>query len=232
MPRRTGRSRWGTAGLLVWLTLLACGASALADQRIALVVGNSHYKNTAALANPRNDANDVAAALTSLGFKVSIALDADKHGFDVEVENFTRLAKTADAALFYYAGHGMQFEGHNYLVPVDADLRDDVSVQFELTAVDDVKRALRNSPGVKILILDSCRDNPLAENLVRSLRAQSRDVPNFRGLAPIESAGGMLVVYSTEANEVAQDGTGRNSPFSAALLNELKEPGSRSPICS
>jgi uncharacterized caspase-like protein len=199
--------------------------SASADERVALVVGNSHYKSTAALANPTNDANDVAAALTSVGFKVSLVLDADKHQFDRSVEQFARSARTANAALFYYAGHGMQFQGQNYLVPVDAELRDEISVRYELTSIDEVKEALQNSAGVQILILDSCRDNPLAENLVRSLRAQSRDLPNVRGLAPIEHASGMIVAYATQPNDVAEDGAGRNSPFSLALLNELKEPG-------
>ena len=219
------RIQWGVAGLLAWLALVVCGMSASADERVALVVGNSHYKTTSALANPTNDANDVAAALTSLGFKVSLVLDADKREFDRAVEQFARSARSANAALFYYAGHVMQFQGRNYLVPIDAELRDEISVRYELTAIDDVKEALQNSGGVEILILDSCRDNPLAENLVRSLRAQSRDVPNIRGLAPIERTSGMIVVYATQANDVAEDGAGRNSPFSLALLTELKEPG-------
>ena len=221
------RSQWRAASLLVWLAMCIYAGLASADERVALVVGNSHYKSTAALANPTNDANDVAAALTSLGFKVSLVLDADKREFDRAVEQFARSARTANAALFYYAGHGMQFQGRNYLVPVDAELRDEISVRYELTPIDDVKEALQNSGGVEILILDSCRDNPLVENLARSLRAQSRDLPSLRGLAPIERASGMIVVYATQANEVAEDGAGRNSPFSAALLRELKEPGPR-----
>jgi uncharacterized caspase-like protein len=219
------RFRWGAAGFLLWLALFACCAATFADERVALVVGNSNYKSTAALANPTNDANDVAQALTSLGFKVLLSLDADKRGLDRAIEQFARSAQGANAALFYYAGHGMQFQGRNYLVPVDAELRDQISVRYELTAIDDVKEALQNSGGVEILILDSCRDNPLAEHLVRSLRERSRDLPDLRGLAPIDHASGMIVVYATQANDVAEDGNGRNSPFSEALLRELKEPG-------
>jgi uncharacterized caspase-like protein len=213
------------AWILAGLALFALGAPTLADERVALVIGNAQYKNTAALANPSNDASDVAEALTNLGFKVSLRLDADKREFDRAVEQFARAARTADAALFYYAGHGMQFQGRNYLVPVDAELRDEISVRYELTPIDDAKEALQNSSGVQILILDSCRDNPLAENLVRSLGAKWRDLPSPRGLAPIERASGMIVVYATQANEVAEDGAARNSPFSSALLRELKEPG-------
>ena len=96
------------------------------------------HKNAAALATPNNDASDLARALTGLGFKVELRLDADKRGFDRAVEQFARAAQSADAALFYYVGHGMQFHGHDYLAPVDADLNDEFSVRYELTAVDEV----------------------------------------------------------------------------------------------
>ena len=214
--------------LLFGAILVAAGTSlgaAWADTRIALVIGNSHYLNTPALSNPGNDASDVAAALGAVGFKVTLRLDATKRQFDQALAQFSRDAKAADAALFYYAGHGMQFQGRNLLMPIDAELRDEVSLRYEMTGVDEVKEALRPSKGVKILVLDSCRDNPLANQLVRSISVSTRDVPRVQGFAREERANGMVIVYSTQADEVAHDGGGRNSPFSAAFVKELQEPG-------
>jgi len=200
-------------------------SSGVASTRIALVIGNGHYKNTPALDNPGNDAQDIANELTAIGFAVTLKIDAGKRELDQAIEQFARDAKNADAALFYFAGHGMQFQGRNYIMPVDAELRDEISLKYELTAIDDVKSALLQSRGVKILILDSCRNNPLAQKFARSITVATRDVPNVQGFARAEQTGGMIIVYSTQADEVANDGVGRNSPFSAALLKELKEPG-------
>ena len=212
---------------LALLLSLANGLARAADAgvRIAVVIGNAHYQNAPTLKNPGNDATDVAAALTELGFKVTLRLDVTKRQLDQTLEQFSRDAKGAAAAVFFYAGHGMQFRGRNYLVPVDAELLDEVSVRYETTAVDDVKDALRASSGVKILILDSCRDNPLTDRLTRSLRLSTRDMPRLQGFARDDQTNGMIIVYSTQPDEVAHDGEGRNSPFSAALLKELKEPG-------
>jgi hypothetical protein len=211
--------------LLVGAFLVAAVSGAWADTRIALVIGNARYLNTPALGNPGNDAMDVAAALSDIGFKVTLRLDASKRQFDQALAQFSRDARKADAALFYYAGHGMQFQGRNFLMPVDAELRDEISLRYEMTTIDEVKDALRVSDGVKILVLDSCRDNPLADQLVRSIVVSSRDVPHVQGFAREEGANGMVIVYSTQADAVAHDGGGRNSPFSAAFLKELKEPG-------
>jgi uncharacterized caspase-like protein len=207
------------------LALVALAGAASADRRVAVVMGNAHYANAPPLRNPGNDATDIDAALTRLGFKVTLRLDATRRQFDQALEQFSRDAKTADAALFYYAGHGLQYQGRNYLVPVDAELRDEVSLRYETAAVEEVKEALEGSNGVKILILDSCRDNPFTERLNRSLRLSTRDIPRLQGLAREEGAKGMIIVYSTQPDEVANDGIGRNSPFSTALLKELDEPG-------
>jgi uncharacterized caspase-like protein len=205
--------------------LLAQVSPCLADKRVALVIGNSKYKNTPSLANPDNDAADVAEALRSAGFQVTLKLDAEKRQMDQAIAQFAREAGDSDAALFYYAGHGMQFQGHNYVMPVDAELQDEISLRYEMTAIDDVKSALERSNGVKIMVLDSCRNNPLAAKLVRSISAVSRDIPNVQGYARPEKTRGMIVVYATQADDVANDGAGRNSPFSTAFLKEIKEPG-------
>lgn len=184
------------------------------DNRVGLVIGNSHYSNAPALENPANDASDISAALSSLGFKTNLVLDGSKRVLDRAVEQFARDARSADIALFFFAGHGMQFEQHNYILPVDAELKDEISVKYELTAIDDITSALQNSRGVKVLVLDSCRDNPLADKLVRSTRlSSSRDVPLVKGFAPFERTSGMIVAYSTQSGQTARDGSGRNSPF-------------------
>jgi uncharacterized caspase-like protein len=210
---------------LFCIALLANIATSRAETRVALVIGNARYLNTPALSNPGNDATDIAEALAAVGFNVTLRVDVTKRQFDAALAQFSRDAKKADAALVYYAGHGMQFQGRNYVMPVDAELQDEVSLRYEMTAVDDLKSALQASKGVKILVLDSCRDNPLAEKLARSITLTTRDVPNMLGLARAERTNGMIIVYATQADEVAHDGGGRNSPFSAAFLKEIKEPG-------
>jgi hypothetical protein len=211
--------------LLICAGVMAQVSPCLADKRVALVIGNSKYKNTPSLVNPENDATDVAEALRAVGFQVTLRLDAEKRQMDQAVAQFAREASDSDAALFYYAGHGMQFEGRNYVMPVDAELQDEISLRYEMTSIDDVKAALERSNGVKIMVLDACRNNPLAAKLVRSISAVSRDIPNVQGYARPEKTRGMIVVYATQADDVANDGAGRNSPFSTAFLKEIKEPG-------
>jgi len=215
-----------SARLLVGIFLVVSVAfPAFAERRVALVIGNSGYKNTVELTNPSHDATDVAAALRTLGFEVVFGDNLDRHGTEDALQRFTRLARGADVALFFYAGHGMQFGGRNYLMPIDAQLQDEVSVRYEMTAMDDVREALQASPGVKIMILDACRNNPLAERLSRSIASKTRAIPVVQGFSPVAPDDGMLVEYSTQPNQVADDGTAHNSPFTAALLTHLKEPG-------
>jgi uncharacterized caspase-like protein len=125
-----------------------------ADKRVALVVGNSAYENTAALPNPVNDAEDMAVALRDVGFEVVVETNANKRSLEMALARFGRIAQDADAALFYYAGHGIQYRGRNYLVPIDARLEDEFSVNFELVRIDDVLFAVSQARDAKMLILD------------------------------------------------------------------------------
>jgi uncharacterized caspase-like protein len=188
--------------LIVPISLLAQLGPSFADKRVALVIGNSHYKNTPALTNPGNDASDVAQALTAVGFEVTLKLDAGKREIDQALAQFARDSSRADAALFYYAGHGMQYQGHNFLMPVDAELQDEISIRYELTALDDIREALQRSNGVKIMILDACRTNPLADKFVRSITVTTRDIPKVQGYARPEQTRGMIIVYATQAATV------------------------------
>jgi hypothetical protein len=208
------------AGAVLLVMLMT---EARSQKRVALVIGNSAYQNTPALANPINDAEDIAAALKRLGFTVIHEQDLSKRGMEGAIARFARLAQDADAALFFYAGHGMQYRNLNYLMPVDAKLEDEFSVNFELTRLSDVLFGLEQARGTKIVILDACRNNPLGERLSRN--ATTRDLISGRGLARVEATRGMLVAFSTQVNQVALDGDARNSPFARALARHIDEPG-------
>jgi uncharacterized caspase-like protein len=208
--------------------LLTCSAvDAKAERRIALVVGNANYKNPSlVLSNPKNDAEDVASALRSLGFEVIQAVDTNKRDMDLSMAKFARLATDSDAVLFYYAGHALQYQGRNYLMPTDAEVEDEVSLRYQMMPIDDVRAALDRASGVKVMILDACRNNPVVESLRRRIGGESRALGGgVRGLARIDKTQGTVIAYSTAADEVAADGQGRNSPFTTALLTRLKEPG-------
>ena len=207
----------------VLVAVAACSVAARAEKRVALVIGNATYQYTAGLANPTNDADDMALALKKVGFEVMAVKNADKRSLEVAMGAFGRRAQDADAALVYYAGHGIQYQGLNYLMPVDARLEDEYSINYELTRIDDIMFALSKARGVRILILDACRNNPLAERLTS--RGAKRDFAQTRGLARIEAPRGMLVAFATQSDQIAVDGTGRNSPFTGALLKEIEEPG-------
>jgi uncharacterized caspase-like protein len=211
---------------IAWLAL-ACALAPgdAAEKRVALVVGNSEYGPQARLANPRNDARDMAEALESLGFEVILRVDANRQRFLEALAEFARAVTDADVGLLFYAGHGIQMNGSNYLIPIDAQVRDEVSVRFELVALEEVQRALARSTGARILILDACRNNPFTAQLSRSVKGANRDISVSRGLAPIEQVRGTVVAYSTQSNDVAADGDERNSPFTGALLVSLREPG-------
>jgi hypothetical protein len=200
------------------------GVAAYADKRVALIVGNSDYARVVKLGNPENDARDLADALRSLSFDVIFKINVDQRGLGAALEEFERKAQGADTALFFFAGHGLQFRGQNYLLPVDADLEDEVSLKYNTLAIDKVREALDSASGVKIMILDACRNNPLSDKLVTRTAGLSRSAAQTRGLARLDRTEGMVVAYATQADQVAQDGAGRNSPFSSALVRRLKEP--------
>jgi uncharacterized caspase-like protein len=211
-------------GALILGVLSLAGATCAEERRVALVIGNGAYESTAALANPRNDATDIAVSLKRLGFEVVDGQDLSKRGMEQALGRFSRIAQGADAAVVFYAGHGLQYQGQNYLVPVDAKLEDEFSFTYEMLKLEEMLIALERAKGVRILVLDACRNNPFAERLSRML-TRTRDFGLSRGLAKIDRTEGMVIAYATQANQVAADGRGRNSPFTAALVKEIEEPG-------
>jgi len=186
---------------------------------VALVIGNSSYQYTSTLTNPKNDATDVSTALKEHGFQVIEGYNLDKFSFDRKVRDFAVALNGAEVGVFFYAGHGLQVAGQNFLVPVDAKAEGGEALDFEMVRVDVIHRAMERQTHTNILFLDACRDNPLARNLSRSMGTRSSDIG--RGLAPVESGIGTLISFSTQPGNVALDGTGRNSPFAGALVRHI-----------
>jgi uncharacterized caspase-like protein len=216
------------SAVFVCLILAFSVGMAHAEKRVALVIGNSAYKNAPVLMNPKNDAQDIGKSLRDLGFFTIVATDLDRNGMNDVLDRFSRAVGGAEIALVYYSGHGMQFAGKNYLLPVEARLEnaDDVN-RFRLMPVDDVFDVLQGAQGARIVILDACRNNPVEDDIKRrmaSIPGASRDAYLTRGLSRV-SANGLIVAYATQANDVASDGAGRNSPFASALLRNLDKPG-------
>ncbi len=211
--------------VLVMLGVMVLALPAWAEKRVALVVGASAYQQAPALPNPVNDAVDMAAALVATGFTVVDAYDPDFAGLQRAVRDFGRALEGADVAVVFYAGHGVQVDGRNYLLPVDVALADDGAVQREALDVAQLLALLGNVPRVSLVFLDACRDNPLAANLARRAGA-ARSLAVTQGLAQIgATAANTLIAYSTQPGNTASDGSGRNSPFSAALLRNIGTPG-------
>ena len=204
--------------------LIVCIApSAWAAKRVALVIGNGAYTNAPPLANPKNDAEDMAAALKALGFTVILGLDLDKRGMDRKILEFESALHGANAGVFHYSGHGLQVAGVNYLVPVDASLESAAALRIETVRLDFVQETMEREAKTNILFLDACRNNPLARNLARALGTRSAEIG--KGLAVTEAGLGTLIGFSTQPGNVALDGAGRNSPFSGPLAKAILTPG-------
>jgi uncharacterized caspase-like protein len=214
---------------LILLTL-ALGAGlalsarvARAETRVALVIGNSAYAHGGRLTNPVNDAAVVAQSLRRVGFTVISRNDLDRNELESTLKSFTRASAGADIALVYYAGHGIEKGGTNYLVPIDASLAADSDVDFEAVPLDLVMHAVSGATRLKIVILDACRNNPFRDSMRRS--AGTRGIGQGLAKPPDPEEGDMLVAYAAEAGSTAEDGAGANSPFATALARHIPDPG-------
>lgn len=211
--------------VLAIMALVVFSVPASAERRLALVIGNSAYSHAPALANPVNDARSIAAALEQAGFEVVLGVDLTKAAFDTTVRGFSRKLATSEVALLFYAGHGMQVAGRNYLVPVDARLETERDLDFEAVRLDFLlaQMELDRDGKTSLVFLDACRDNPLAKNLARSMGTRSAALG--KGLAQVQSGVGTFIAYSTQPGNVAVDGDAGNSPFSAALARHAATKG-------
>ena len=222
MSKRGVVTRW----LALALALFALPLQAEAGRRVALVVGISNYTYSPRLKNPHSDAKAISSALSAAGFEVVQSLDQDLTSLSAALDGFYKKADGADAALFFFAGHGLQFDGVNYLVPRDAALRSETRLKQETIALQDIIGAIEKRAGLTLVFLDACRDNPLAEELQRSAKGQSRSAAVPRGLAPMAIRNpDTLLVYAAAPGRTASDGGGENSPFTTALLRNIDEPG-------
>ena len=200
------------------VAVLALPLSAVsAERRVALVIGNGAYEHASPLQTPPNDAAAMAEKLRALGFEVIDGADLSKREMEQSIGTFADTLRGADVGLFYYAGHGLQVDGRNFLAPVDATLRSDTDLDFEAIELDRVLEQLKRNSKVSIVFLDASRDNPLAANLARGGASLSVG----RGLAPVEEADGMLIAFAAQPGAVASDGNGPASLFTAALLRYI-----------
>ncbi|MGA8614181.1 MAG: caspase family protein, partial [Xanthobacteraceae bacterium] len=219
--------------LLFALLCLTVAAPAHAEKRVALVIGNSAYKSAAPLDNPKNDARLMADTLKEAGFVLvggGAQIDLDGAQFRDAVKEFGKSLQDADVGLFYYAGHGIQVRGSNYLVPIDANSIKEADVDLDMIDTDVVLRQMQGGgTNLNIIILDACRNDPFGG---RSLAfGRGRDTVQLRGpntqngLAEMKAPAGTLIAFATQPGSAAQDGAEANSPFTRALAEDIRKPG-------
>jgi hypothetical protein len=216
--RKAWTIAWIVFALIGSILLLAGPAQA---KRVALVIGNSDYKNVAPLANPGNDSSDVGSALERLSFQVLKVRNGNYDAMRRGLLEFARLARGSEIAIVFFAGHGMEVGGENYLIPVDAELKADVDVDHEAIALKTVTPLVENASRLGLVILDACRNNPFAAKMQRTVRTRAVS----RGLAAVEPTGNVLIAFAAREGTTAADGDGRNSPFTTSLLKHLETPG-------
>jgi uncharacterized caspase-like protein len=211
--------------LLVLLLLGGClnAGTALAEKRVALVIGNSNYDKAARLPNPHNDAALVADTFRSAGFSdVQLRRDLKVGDMRRALRDFIDKSREADVAVIYYAGHGIEVDGTNYLVPIDAVLERDVDIYDEALSLERVLIAVEPAKQLRLVILDACRDNPFARSMKRTVASRAVG----RGLAKVEpTSPNTLIAFASKAGSTAGDGDGRNSPFTTALVKHVTKPG-------
>jgi len=196
------------------------------ERRVALVIGNSAYAHAEALRNPVNDAKAMAGVLTRLGFDLVKGIDVDLRGIgDLQAVFEDKLRGQPDVALLFYAGHGLQVAGRNYLVPVDAEITQRAHLASRALLFNDLLDDMAAQAQASLIFLDACRDNPFTRNLARAMGDTARYAGVRGGLARIEKVAGTFIAYATAPDTVAYDGTGQNSPFTGALLEHIETPG-------
>lgn len=206
--------------------VLSAAQAAAAERRVAMVVGNADYQYAGKLRNPLNDAADIAASLRSLGFDVIDATDRSSRQFEEDIETFANASQNADVALFYYSGHAMQLAGANYLLPIDFDADTEMAVKRQAFNLSDIVEQMEAAAKVSLVFLDACRNNPLADALKAKLTSKGRSAELGRGLARVATGNAnTMIVFATAPGTIAADGTGRNSPFTQAMLQYLPAPG-------
>jgi len=209
--------------LLLLMGMCFNAGGALADKRVALIIGNSAYDKVARLPNPTNDAALIAETFKSAGFdSVELRRDLKVGEMRRALRDFTDKSREADVAVVYYAGHGIEVDGTNYLVPVDAVLERDVDIYDEALSLERVLIAVEPAKQLRLVILDACRDSPFTRSMKRTMASRAIG----RGLAKVEpTSPNTLIAYASKAGSTASDGDGKNSPFTVALSKHVTKPG-------
>jgi hypothetical protein len=216
------RGRLVLSSLCVAVAAGMASPSALADKRVALVIGISAYQHVQKLGNPVRDAEAIGQLFEKAGFKTVTRRNLAGDELRRVVREFSNATRDADIAVVYFAGHGIEVGGTNYLIPADAKLESDVDVEDETVPLERVLRVMEPAKHLKLVILDACRDNPFAASMKRTLGTRSI----ARGLTQVDpSSSNMLIAYAAKAGSTADDGSGQHSPYSTALLKHLAEPG-------
>lgn len=210
-------------GWLFAALTMTIAAPAQAEKRVALVIGNSEYRHVSKLPNPSNDATAVSILLKKAGFDVvETRQNLGVSDMRRAVRDFSDIARDADMAAVFYAGHGIEVNGSNYLVPIDAVLERDIDVEDETVSLERILNVLESAKRLRLIILDACRDNPFAKTMKRTMASRAIG----RGLARVEPVtSDTLIAFAAKAGSIAIDGRGIHSPFTAALLEHLAAPG-------
>jgi uncharacterized caspase-like protein len=220
--------------LIFSMVLLCLGCTgAAAQESVALIIGNGEYEHTTRLKNPVNDATALAEKLEELGFTVIHGNNLSKKKIEKQITSFGKLLEKAEISVFFYAGHGLQINGKNYLIPTDFNLDDEVDLSERLVDLDDILGQMASDECVNLVFLDACRDNPFANDIKANLSSgRSLTVEETRaikvvgqGLAEVEGGVGTLIAFATQPGNVALDGSGDHSPFTSGLLKYMGKPG-------
>ncbi|MEO1024436.1 MAG: caspase family protein [Pseudomonadota bacterium] len=215
------RLRAPLAMFLFVIWILSLSSPSFAERRVALVIGNGDYSAVQKLINPRNDAREMASALTRLGFHVHEGFDLDRAAMTKVIRDFSSSLHNADIALFFYAGHAVQIDGRNHLIPTEAEIQSEADLDLLTIDLRLILRQMERNATNSIVLLDACRDNPFRSVLYRSLTT----APATRGMARANMVGSSLIGYATDPGEVAADGSDGHSPFTRALLRRIETPG-------
>jgi hypothetical protein len=207
--------------LLIAFQFLPQNANAQADapKRVALIIGNGNYRYVASLSNPPNDASDISQAFRRVGFKVSLLMNADRLQFLRSLRAFEDEALEADIAIVFYAGHGVEIDGSNFVIPTDAKLERDTHVEDEAVPLSRVLQAVAGAKMLRLVFLDACRANNFENTMKRTVASRSIG----RGLNNLQPVGSTVVAYSAKQGTLAEDGAGRNSPFATSLLAHIEQ---------
>jgi uncharacterized caspase-like protein len=218
-----GRPTCARSLFIVLSVLLFAGGEAFADRRVALVIGNASYSHAPALDNPVNDVTAISVMLEGAGFQVlETRSNLDNMEMRRAIRDFSAKTRDADVAVVFYAGHGLEVDGTNYLIPTDAKLASDIDVEDEAISLDRLLRVLEPARSLRLVILDACRDNPFVKTMKRTLASRSIG----RGLAGVEpNTSNTLIAFAAKAGSTASDGDGAHSPFTSALVKHLTAPG-------